>query len=89
MAFSNAWSKLNWHTKKLEKHLPRIDETDEDALDDDLEVAGKDEKEPTGLMQRIDQKLTEVTRLQAVQDRQRLLLYLVIGLLAWLFIKSL
>ena len=113
MAFSKAWAEDNWHTKKLEKHLPRIDEAEEDELGNETQMGDEEAENPTGLMHRIDRTLTEivstvtrdnedqrteredrlsklgkeVNRLQAVQERQSVLLYIVIGLLAWLLIK--
>ena len=113
MSFSEAWAEDNWRTKELEKQLPHIDEAGEDESSYETQVDDESAQEPTGLMHRIERKLTkiasaltrdpedqptktedrlsklarEVTRLQTVQDRQSLLLYVVIGLLVWLLIK--
>lgn len=145
MVFSEVWAKNSWRTKRLEKHLPRIDEAGEDELAYNIQAGDEDAEESTDLMDRIKEKLTEtvsrladdaegkqmdlknsltklsadimhlqevkdfqtreaeeaqtglveslgklatdVTRLQVTQDRQKLLLYVVIGLLVWLLIK--
>ena len=86
MAFSSAWER-NWHSKKLEKHLPRIiEEGDEDELGDDFfkEEAEDHQGEPTDILRQLTK---DVAALRATQDRQNLLFYVVIGLLVWLLIK--
>ena len=87
MSFSRAWPEDSWRTKKLEKHLPCIDEAGEDELGYDLQEEAEDKQvEPTDSLRQLTK---DVTRLQATQDRQNLLLYVVIGLLVWLLIKLL
>ena len=87
MAFSSAWER-NWHSKKLEKHLPRIiEEGDEDELGDDLQEEAEDHQAaPTDILRQLTK---DVTALRATQDRQNMLFYVVIGLLVWLLIKLL
>jgi hypothetical protein len=87
MSFSKAWANDPRRTKKLEKHLPPVDEAGENELGYDLKEEADDKHpEPT---ETLSQLTKDVTRLQVTQDRQKLLLYVVIGLLLWLLIKLL
>jgi len=87
ISFSKAWAKDARRTKKLEKHLPPVDEADKNELGYDLKEEADDKQpEPT---ETLSQLTKDVTRLQVTQDRQKLLLYVVIGLLLWLLIKLL
>jgi hypothetical protein len=81
MAFSKAWAESR-RTDKLEKRLPRIYEVTEDGLDYETEADDEDLEEPK------EGETIDIAELQAGQDRQRLLLYVVIALLIWLLIKS-
>lgn len=85
ISFSKAWPEDTWRTKKLEKHLPRIDEAGEDEVGYDLREGA--ESKHVELTDSIKQLTKDVIRLHATQNRQNLLLYVVIGLLVWLLIK--
>ena len=77
--FSNEWAKRR-NTERLEKSLPRIyevgEEDIEEAFDNDID---NDEDSMARVEKRVVDVLTSV-------DRQKVLLYMVIGLLVWLLI---
>jgi hypothetical protein len=125
MEFSKAWADSSLRTKKLEKHLPRIDEAGEDYWQDNHEAEGfvevnkgLDEKLSAiisrlksgneaewpklievfselasyttqtieSVLEAVKSLKSEITTLRLAQSRQRVLLFIMIGLLAWLVV---
>jgi len=91
MTFSESWLREPWRAKDFDKHLPRIYEIDEDDWEqDDPNIDTKPEVD-TELINKIDEKPSEAEGLRAelktlesALSRQRLLIYIVIGLVIWL-----
>jgi hypothetical protein len=60
MAFSKAWPKDSWHSKKLEQHLPGIDDAGENELGNETQADDENPEKPIGLMRRIERKLSDI-----------------------------
>jgi hypothetical protein len=83
MAFSKAWSKRASWAKELNKYLPRIYEIDED----DWEPEESEKKHQAESNSELTKGLhADLKTLKSSLDRQRLLLYAVIGLIVWLLL---
>ncbi|MCX5634290.1 MAG: hypothetical protein NTW55_00405 [Planctomycetota bacterium] len=84
MAFSATWANLsNRDSKTLEKCLPRIYEIDEDQWQDEPQEREEEADISSQVSLQVPRELTD---LRNKLNRQRVLLYAIIGLLVWLLL---